>query len=182
METKRNFDRAVQHAKACIGRDDLVFSKEQTSRSVEGALSGQRLLCVATDRIWQDQEPFLPASPVLFDYKCGRINPPEADLSVVIVVSPLVSLMVDQVSRSPESSISAAILSGNLGVDKKYLANERDVKTSRYPFYSCPEAIVAGEKWKQLLLEPPLSDTVVAVAVDKAHSVFKLAVRKCIIF
>ena len=36
----------------------------------------------------------------------------------------------------------------------------------------CPEAIVAGEKWKRLLLEPPLSDTVVAVAVDEAHGVY----------
>ncbi len=51
---------------------------------------------MATDRLWQDQEPLLPASPVLFDYKRGRINAPEADLSVVIVVLPLVSLMVDQ--------------------------------------------------------------------------------------
>ncbi len=54
--------------------------------------------------------------------------------------------------------------------DKKYLANERDVKAGRYRFlYSCPEALVCGERWKQLLLEPPLSSTVVAVAVDKAH-------------
>ncbi len=29
METKRNFDGAVQHAKACIGRDDLVLKSKQ---------------------------------------------------------------------------------------------------------------------------------------------------------
>ncbi len=93
---------------------------------------------------------------------------------MVIVVSPLVSLMVDQVSSLQSHGISAAILSGNSGVDKEYLVNESDVKTGQYRFlYSCPEAIVAGEKWKQLLLEPPLSDTVVAVAVDEAHCVFK---------
>ncbi len=62
--------------------------------------------------------------------------------------------------------MSAAILSGNSGVDKKYLANEGDLKTARYRFlYSCPEAIVADQRWKQFLLEPPLCDTVVAVAV-----------------
>ncbi len=51
---------------------------------------------------------YQPTSPVLIDYKRGRINVPETDLSVVIVVSPL---MVDQVSSL--QSISAAILSGN---------------------------------------------------------------------
>ncbi len=29
VETKRNFDGAVQHAKACIGRDDLVLKSKQ---------------------------------------------------------------------------------------------------------------------------------------------------------
>ncbi len=60
-EKERNFDGAVQHAKACIGRDDLVLKSKQVE-AFEGALSGQRLLCVATDRLWQ--EPLLPASPV----------------------------------------------------------------------------------------------------------------------
>ncbi len=58
--------------------------------------------------------------------------------------------------------------------DKKYLAHESDVKADRYRFfYSCPEALVCGERWKQLLLEPPLSSTVVAVAVNEAHCVYK---------
>ncbi len=108
----------------------------------------------------------------LFDHKCGRIGASEAELSVVLVVSPLVYLMVDQVSSLQSRGISAAILSGNSGIDKKYLANERDVKAGRYRYlyYSCPEALVCGERWKQLLLEPPLSSTVVAVAV---HCVYK---------
>ncbi len=61
---------------------------------------------------------------------------------MVIVVSPLLSLMVDQVSSLHSRGISTAILSGNSGVDKKYLANDGDTKTGWYRFlHSCPEAI-----------------------------------------
>ena len=171
METKRNFDGAVQHAKACIGRDDLVLKSKQLE-ALKALYQGKD--CFVWLPTGYGKSLCYQLLPFLFDYKRGRINAPEADLSVVIVVSPLVSLMVDQVSSLQSHGISAAILSGNSGVDKKYLVNERDVKTGRYRFlYSCPEAIAAGEKWKQLLLEPPLSDTVVAVAVDEAHCVFK---------
>ena len=113
----------------------------------------------------------------LFDHNHGRIGTPEANLStsVVIIVSPLVSLMIDQVSSLLSRGISAAILSGNSGVEKKYLANKRDIMTGRYCLlYSCSDAIVVSERWKQLLLEPPLSDTVVTVAVDEAHCVYKI--------
>ncbi len=79
-------------------------------------------------------------------------------LSVVIFVSPLVSLMVDQVSSLHSRGISAAILSENSGVDKKYITNEGDIKTGQYRFhYSCPGGIVAGQRWKQFLLETPFN-------------------------
>ena len=40
--------------------------------------------------------------------------------------------------------------------------------------YSAPEAILGSDTlWRQLLVSPPLSETVVAVAVDEAHCVFK---------
>ncbi len=85
--------------------------------------------------------------PFLFDHKRSRIGAPEAEMSAVLVVSLLVSLMIDQVSSLLISGISAAILSGNSGVDKKYLANEGDIMTGLYHFlYSCPEAISVGER------------------------------------
>ncbi len=50
--------------------------------------------------------------PFLFDHKHGRIGAPEAELSVV--VSPLVSLMIDQ------SQCFCSNLSGNAVVDFVY--------------------------------------------------------------
>ena len=65
--------------------------------------------------------------PFLFDYKLARIETIATERSVVLVISPLVSLMVDQVSNLQAHGIGAAILSGNAGINKVLLASERDV-------------------------------------------------------
>ena len=60
-------------------------------------------------------------------------------------------------------------------MDKELLATERDVFLGRFRLlYSALEAIFGTDyTWRQLFVCPPLSDTVVAVAVDEAHCVFK---------
>ena len=82
--------------------------------------------------------------------------------------------MVDQVSSIQDRHVAAGILSGNKGVDKKFHASAKDICEGCYRLlYSAPEAILGSEQWKELLLLPPLSRSVVAVAVDEAHCVYK---------
>ena len=69
----------------------------------------------------------LPALPFLFDYKLGRTEAITTESSVVLVFSPLVLLMMDQVISLQAHSGGAAILSGNAGINKVLLASERDV-------------------------------------------------------
>ena len=59
-------------------------------------------------------------------------------------------------------------------VNKELLVTGRDVSLGHFRLlYSAPEAIFGSDyTWRQLLVCPPLSDTVVAVAVDEAHCVF----------
>ena len=93
---------------------------------------------------------------------------------MVLVISPLVSLMVDQVSNLQARGVSAGILSGNIGVDKKLVASENDVRGGRLRLlFSAPEAVVGTDKWKNMLLDSPISKQIVAVAVDEAHCVYK---------
>ena len=54
--------------------------------------------------------------PFIFDIKLGRTTSPLSDRSVVQVVSPLVSLMVDQVSTLQKRGVFAGILSGKKGL------------------------------------------------------------------
>ena len=60
-------------------------------------------------------------------------------------------------------------------VDKELIASETDVSLGHFRLlYSAPEAILGTVSlWRQLLVSPTLSNTVVAVAIDEAHCVFK---------
>ena len=112
--------------------------------------------------------------PFLFDFKLDKTTNCVIKRSVVVVVSPLVSLMIDQVSSLQSRGVSAAIFSGNAGVDQKLTASDQDVFAGKYRLlFTAPEAIVSSSKWKQLLLEPPLYNQVVALVVDEAHCVYK---------
>ena len=52
-------------------------------------------------------------------------------------------------------------------VDKGMLVSESDVTEGWFRLlYSAPEALQLRDQWKRLLLSPPLSNKVVAIAVD----------------
>ncbi len=77
--------------------------------------------------------------------------------------------MVDQVTSLHDRGVSAGILGGNKGVNKKFLASKKDVLEGKFRLlYNAPEAIVGNRQWKQLLLVSPLCTSIVAVAVDEA--------------
>ena len=112
--------------------------------------------------------------PFVFDYSLGCTQDLSAR-SLVIVVSPLRSLMIDQVTSLRKRGVSAAILSGHDGIDKSLLATDSDlVIPGKYSLvFSAPEAIVGSAKWRERLLTTPLNDRIVAVAVDEVHCVSK---------
>ncbi len=112
--------------------------------------------------------------PFLIDYKLGSTNAPLVDRSVVFVVSFLVSLMIDLVKSLKSRSVSAAILSSNRGIDKGLVTTSTEVSSGKYRLlYTAPEAVIEDHSWWRMLLEPPLSSSLVAIAVDEAHCVYK---------
>ena len=64
----------------------------------------------------------------------------------LVVVSPLISLMIDQVQSLRRRSVKSAIISSGSKGDKEYLATSEDIKTSNILFCA-PEAIDT-EKWR----------------------------------
>ena len=69
--------------------------------------------------------------------------------------------------------MSAAILSRREGVDKDLLATDKELGTpGRYSLLFCaPEAVIRSKRWSDKFLDFPLSDRIVAIAVDEAHCV-----------
>ena len=105
--------------------------------------------------------------PFTFDFKSGgEVH------SVVLVISPLVSLMVEQVGSLRKHGVSEAILTGNQGIDKCRLASEKDFEKGRFSLlFSASEAIIGSDRWGAMLLKPSLCGHV--VAVNEAHCVSK---------
>ena len=76
--------------------------------------------------------------------KLGRVNT-GGDRSVVVVVSPLVSLMIDQVSTLMSRGVSAAIMSSQREIDKKLLVSEQRMGMFSLLF-AAPEAVIGERK------------------------------------
>ena len=93
-------------------------------------------------------------------------------VSLVLVISSLVYVMVDQVSSLRRSGVRPAILlSGNCGMEKELVASDEDMPSCSLLF--CAPEILASIEWRDTLTLPAVSKRVVAVVIDEAHCVSK---------
>ena len=86
--------------------------------------------------------------------------------SMVIVVSPLVSLMKDQVRSCKERGINAAAICS----DERELEKEA-AKGAYQLIYISPEMLLGTNKWRAILTSDLFQSRLVGVVVDEAHCV-----------
>ena len=160
-----DFHASLLHALQCIGCSHMSLKAEQTA-SIRHVYEGRDVF------VWlptgYGKSLCYQVLPFLFDHAGRRTD------SLVIVVSPLVSLMVDQVHVLRQKGVKAAIMStlSKFGKDSAaLLATEIDLKDSKLLFCA-PEAIQRG-RWRDAFEQPELAERVVAVVVDEAHCVSK---------
>ena len=108
-----SFRAAVSYALSCVHQEGLILKPKQEE---------------VLFNLYEGRDVFawLPTGygksicyqllPFIFDMKLGRTTSPPSERSVVLVVSPLVSLMIDQVSTLLQRGVPAGILSGNKGL------------------------------------------------------------------
>ena len=134
-----------------------------------GCLQWQRRFYVATNRVWK----ICVLRGVTFcnDCKLGRVDSQSGEYSVccsvVLVISPLISLMVDQVLSLRRRGVHTSIISYGTGVKRELLATEDDLGKCSLLFCA-PEALV-GSRWREAIEKPVISDRIVAVVMDEAH-------------
>ena len=163
-----NFDLSLSYALSCLRLEGLEVKDKQLE---------------AIKAVYDCKDVFLwlptgygkslcyQCLPFLFDHKLKRVDLPPKERSVCLVVSPLVSLMVDQVVNLRAKGVRAAILSGNKGIDKVLLATDKEIRDGGYSLlYSAPEAILC-DKWREMLIEAPLCNQMVTITIDEAHCV-----------
>ncbi|KAK9977185.1 hypothetical protein ABG768_019006 [Culter alburnus] len=98
----------------------------------------------------------------LVSEKLGR---PKAGKAIVVIVSPLVALMEDQVKEAEKLGLCAA----QLGVH-----NDQDIMVGYYSLiFGSPESWILNPKWRAMLASTLYQDNLVAMVVDEAHVAYK---------
>lgn len=86
--------------------------------------------------------------------------------SIVLVVSPLIALMKDQVANLKARGVEAVYVGERCDMDRVY--------EGRYPIlYISPEALLTDNKWRGILASQVYQHNLMAVVVDEAHCVKK---------
>ena len=111
---------------------------------------------MATDRILGTSSLCYQILPFIFHRTPGLIGFRKS--SAVLLISPLVSLMIDQVqklrSQGAETFISSSC-TGIVAMDQELLATDSSFQRNRL-FFCAPESIMKG-KWREALENPLVS-------------------------
>lgn len=161
-----NFSAGLDYALRKVGSQYLILKDEQIE-TMEAVYNGKDVFVLLPTGY--GKSICYECLPFLYDYKLG-LTSSASEKSMVLVVSPLVSLMINQVQNLRERGVSAAILSGNVGVQKELQVSS--ITPGQYSLvFTAPEAILESGKWRECLLDTSVSNKIVAVAVDEAHCV-----------
>ena len=97
--------------------------------------------------------------------------------AIVVVVSPLVALMKDQVRAMAERSVKAVYVG-----DVKEDAEVAKICAGSYQLvFLSPEALLTDAIWRDMLQGAVYKERLVGVAIDEAHCVKKWYVMHCVL-
>ena len=162
------FSSSVTYALQKLGTPDLVLKPEQRT-AINVVYNGRDVF------VWLPtgfgKSLCFHTLPFVFDYKLAL-----TDVSAVLVITPLIALMVDQVRSLRSKGVKASVVTsgtttthGSVPVD--LLATESSLLSDCLLF--CTPESVLNSKWRSLFEKPSISDRIVTVVVDEAHCISK---------
>ena len=89
--------------------------------------------------------------------------------SIAIVISPLTSLMNNQVASFSSKGVSAAFINDTSSHEMKLGVLSGDYQLVSFS----PESLLSRRRWRELLRHEPYSTHLIALIVDEAHCVKK---------
>ena len=165
-----DFQSVLTYTVSKIGHPGLSLKPEQVA-AIQAVYCGKDIL-YGFQLDLENPALCYEALPFVYDCKLCRIDA-DSHKSLVLVISPLVALMVDQVKSLRKRNIPcrAAIISGGAGgVDEQLLATEDNLAKCSL-LYGAPEVVLTS-KWRDTLEQKSLYTRVtVAVVIDECHCV-----------
>ena len=149
-----SFELAVQHALQRLGLPDLT-PKEEQLQSIRAVYDGKSVF------VWLPtgfgKSLCYQALPFVLDFKLGLVG--TAKCSAVLVVSPLVSLIVDQVESLRKRKVDCSVITSGSELAKPLVATEKNLHTDSLLFCA-PEALMLP-RWRAALVNPAVFERVV---------------------
>ena len=107
--------------------------------------------------------------PMIFD----RLNTHISLSSVILVVSPLVSLMKDQVRALESRGISAVAVCSKTGALDDHTTQAAVCSGEYKVVYTSPEILVTNKEWKDVFSSSSIQTSLFGFIVDEAHCIKK---------
>ena len=162
------FASAVSYALGKLGLPHVTLKEEQrlAIKAIFEGGGGMFFVCLPTG---YGKSLCFQTLPFIMDYKLDLVGTEQR--SIVLVVSPLVSLMIDQVRSLRKSGVKSSIITSSSTVAKELIATDSSLDCDSL-LYAAPEALVVS-KWRTALEKPSFSGRIVTIVVDEAHCVSK---------
>ena len=110
--------------------------------------------------------------PVVMDCKLRRVDSKSgkytSSRSLVLLISTLIPLIVDQVINLRQWGVNAAVISYGSGVKKSC-----QLLQMIWAFAVCASEALVGSRWREAVEDPLVSGRIVATVVDEAHRASK---------
>ena len=136
--------------------------KELQRRGLEAILEGQDVFIVQPTG--SGKSLIFQSAPIVFDI----MKPLQKGKSIAIVISPLVSLMEDQVGFLKSIGIMAEFV----GDDQKDEDAKKMVEQGKCQIvYGSPEAFLSSKRWRAMLSSDIYRERLRLVAIDEAHCI-----------
>ena len=162
-----NFSKALFHSLRVLQLDSRVVLKPEQRMAIQAVYEGRDVF------VWLPtgfgKSLCFQALPFAMDHKLGLVGSRRS--SAVLVVSPLVALMVDQVKSLRSRGVKSSIITSGTDIAKEFLSSEASLAADSL-FYCAPEALMK-RRWRETLEKAGVFSRVVAVIVDEAHCVTK---------
>ena len=144
--SSQNFTDSVNYALSKLGMSHLKLKDEQ-KQAIQAAYDGKDVFVFLPTGF--GKSVCFQSLPFLFDHKLGLTD--GSKKKCVIVVSPLISLMVDQVRTLQRKGINAVVISSNSSensvVDREFRATQKSLTSASLIFLLLkPSHKPSGEK------------------------------------